>query len=111
MRRHMQNFLASSLREASKLAVEKKAAAAKTSSFGLLALQEKLSFRHWSMMDATPTEIKLLVADVVAYKWNVASRMIAKFWRRYTMAYIVMVYIVVAHGCQVLAQVCLAYQS
>ena len=72
-----------SLREASNLAAAKKDAAAKTSSFGLLALQDKLSFHHWSMIDATPSEIKLLVADVVAYKWNVAAGMIAKCWRRY----------------------------
>ena len=74
---------APSLRGASDLAIAKKAAAAKTSSFGLLALQEKLSFRHWSMIDATSTEIKLLVADVVAYKWSTAASMIAKLWHRY----------------------------
>ena len=72
-------------REASQFAVEKKAAAQKASSFGLLALQEKLSFRHWSLMDATPTDIKLLVADVVAYQWNVAAGMIAKVWRTYVL--------------------------
>ena len=111
MCRNVQKFLASSLREASNLAVAKKAVATKTSSFGLLALQEKLSFRHWSMIDATPTEIKLLVADVAAYKWNVASGMIAKFWRRHVLAYTVMASIAMAHNCQVLAQVHLAGQS
>ena len=35
------------------------------------------------MIDATPAKIKLLVADVVAYKWNVAADMIARCWRRY----------------------------
>ena len=75
--------ISSSLREATKLAAAKEAELAKTSSFGLLALQDKLSFRHWSMIDATPAEIKLLVADVVTYKWNVAACMIARFWRRY----------------------------
>ena len=72
-----------SLREAAKLAAATEAAVAKSSSFGLLALQDKLSFRHWSMIDATPAKIKLLVADVVVYKWNVAARMIARCWRRY----------------------------
>ena len=75
--------LSSSLREATKFVATKEAAVAKSSSFGLLALQDKLSFRHWSMIDATPAEIKLLVADVVTYKWNVAACMIARFWRRY----------------------------
>ena len=75
--------VSSSLREVAKLAAAKEAAVTKSSSFGLIALQDKLSFHHWSMIDATPAEIKLLVADVVAYKWNVAARMIARFWRRY----------------------------
>ena len=75
--------VSSSLREVAKLAAAKEAAVTKSSSFGLIALQDKLSFHHWSMIDATPAEIKLLVADVVAYKWNVAARMIVRFWRRY----------------------------
>ena len=75
--------LSSSMREAAKLAAATEAAVVKSSSFGLLALQDKLSFRHWSMIDATPAEIKLFVADVVTYKWNVAARMIARVWRQY----------------------------
>lgn len=76
--------MSSSLREVAELAAAKEAAVKKSSSFGLLALQDKLSFRHWSMIDATSAEIELLVADVVAYKCNVASRTIARLWRRYS---------------------------
>ena len=57
--------------------------AGKKPAFSLLALEEILSFKKWSLRDATPMDIKLLMEDAMEYQHNAASRMLARIWGRY----------------------------